>query len=105
MNAALTDNLMEHIGIQKNYVKMIKMQFKTIFGGLMFAIVLITINVVFISSEEIFQASKMVSIITLSYPVIVMYVADLMFVNIIRKVLLMFNIFKILSNKMIYQKM
>lgn len=85
---ALADNLMEHIGIPTNYKQMLKAEIGNILGALTFALSVITINSSLIfTNDKIPLRSKMLSAFIMGYPVLVTFIADATFMNIVRKVL------------------
>ncbi|OXU27135.1 hypothetical protein TSAR_013001 [Trichomalopsis sarcophagae] len=83
---ALADNLMEHIGIQKNYKQMLKVQIGNVLGALTFALSVIIINSCMIfMNDKIPLRYKVSSAFTMGYPVLVTFIADTTFMNIVWK--------------------
>lgn len=79
---------MEKIGIPKNYKQILKAQIGNILGALTFALSVIIINSFMIfMNDKIPLRSKVSSAFTMGYPVLVTFIADTTFMNIVKKVL------------------
>ena len=83
---SFADNMMEHIGIEKNYLKLFKIELKK--GILSFAltVTVTTINSSVAFVEKLPLHTKIFTAIVMSYPVFIMFIADITFMSIIRKV-------------------
>lgn len=80
---AIADHLIEKLGIPKNYDKLFKAQTKKVIVSFAFIFVIQAISSFIILSEESAQSSKVTVAIFINYPIIIMFIVDATFLNII----------------------
>lgn len=77
---------MDQIGIKKDYSALLKIQLGKLVCGAIIVVLLIIINVVDILFKDVSSKTKILMSIVLSYPILLMFITELTFVNIVRKV-------------------
>ena len=83
-NAAYADILMERIGVNNSYWKMVKIQMIEIAFVFAFIISVISLSAYILNMKKVPFKTKVAANISLSYPVIIMSIADITFTNIIK---------------------
>jgi hypothetical protein len=88
---------MEHMGIIINYADIIKIEIRKIIYGLIYIFIIIVVNSVLLTMDSLPVKTRICLAITMSYPIVTMFIAEITFINIIRKVwhLFVFYFYKI----------
>ena len=97
MRATSTDNMMEQIGIPKDYIKMLRTQLKRVLAILGFVAFLVTNNAIQICQLKESPTTKFKIIVVMYYPVLIMFIADISFTSILKKVLFTFTLYYIIN--------
>lgn len=82
----IIDKLLEDVGIQKNYVEMLKKQVGKLFYGTVIVMSLIAVTMVGIFSENTSLRTKIIGSILFSYDLLIVFIPESTFINIVREV-------------------
>ncbi|XP_023246959.1 uncharacterized protein LOC106642620 [Copidosoma floridanum] len=86
MKAALIDDMMNQIGIKNVRGQIFKRQIGSIVANSAFTFLIMGFNAAFIELNDVPLYHRLLMTITISYPVFVMFIADLTFMNIVKNV-------------------
>lgn len=91
IRSAIVDKLMVEIGIKKDYFELLKIQLGKLILGAVIVLFLIVINIVDILYQDVSSKAKVLMSIVMSYPILLMFITESTFIDIVRKVTLKYN--------------
>ena len=80
----IVDQLLESIGIPKNYKKKLRAQIGKYIGPFVIVTAVLTINTLSMFLRSCFKRIELIALFVLNYPVIIMFIVDTTFINTIK---------------------